>query len=65
MYPDKFKWKEPPYEYEYDRNPFDVIAGTLKLREAFENGVDLMEIAASWDADEESFAKTRQQHLLY
>ena len=34
MYGDEFKWKTPPYEYEYDKNPFDVIAGTSKVREA-------------------------------
>jgi uncharacterized protein YbbC (DUF1343 family) len=32
MYPEQFKWKVPPYEYVYDRNPFDVISGTDKLR---------------------------------
>ncbi|TMU56548.1 exo-beta-N-acetylmuramidase NamZ domain-containing protein [Flagellimonas algicola] len=27
-----FKWKHPPYEYNYDQNPIDVINGTGKLR---------------------------------
>ncbi|MEX0360044.1 MAG: exo-beta-N-acetylmuramidase NamZ domain-containing protein, partial [Allomuricauda sp.] len=27
-----FKWKQPPYEYNYDQNPIDVINGTDKLR---------------------------------
>ncbi|MGB9179736.1 MAG: exo-beta-N-acetylmuramidase NamZ domain-containing protein, partial [Pyrinomonadaceae bacterium] len=30
LYTDEFHWKEPPYEYVYDKNPFDVIAGTDK-----------------------------------
>src|SRR5438876_7505958 len=38
MYRDEFRWKDPPYEYEYDRNPFDLIAGTDKVREAIERG---------------------------
>ncbi len=29
MYPKFFRWKEPPYEYVYDKNPFDVIASQL------------------------------------
>ena len=31
LYKDEFRWKEPPYEYVYDRNPFDVISGTSSL----------------------------------
>ena len=38
LYGSDFRWKEPPYEYVYDRNPFDVIAGTSSIREAFEQG---------------------------
>ncbi len=38
LYTDQFRWKEPPYEYVYDKNPFDVISGTNKLREAIERG---------------------------
>jgi uncharacterized protein YbbC (DUF1343 family) len=34
MYRNEFRWKEPPYEYVYDKNPFDVISGTAKIREA-------------------------------
>ena len=47
MYPDEFRWKVPPYEYVFDKNPFDVISGTAKIREAFEQGIELDEIAAS------------------
>jgi uncharacterized protein YbbC (DUF1343 family) len=28
----EFKWKQPPYEYEYDRMPIDLINGTDQLR---------------------------------
>jgi len=27
-----FKWKKPPYEYNYTQNPIDLINGTYKLR---------------------------------
>jgi len=27
MYTESFRWKDPPYEYVHDRNPFDVISG--------------------------------------
>ena len=45
MYKDEFRWKVPPYEYVFDKNPFDVIAGTNKIREAFEQGSELDAIA--------------------
>jgi hypothetical protein len=36
-----FAGRKPPYEYVYDKNPFDVISGTAKIREAFEKGTEL------------------------
>ncbi|HEV7398487.1 MAG TPA: DUF1343 domain-containing protein, partial [Pyrinomonadaceae bacterium] len=65
MYPDEFLWKEPPYEYVFDRNPFDVIAGTNTLREAFERGDSLKEIELRWQPEIEEFKKIRAQFLLY
>lgn len=65
LYSDGFKWQMPPYEYVYDRMPFDVIAGTTKLREQIEGGASLADIAASWQAGEKDFAERRQKYLLY
>jgi uncharacterized protein YbbC (DUF1343 family) len=65
MYPNDFKWKDPPYEYEYEKNPFDVIAGTSKMREAFERGDSLENIKQSWEAPLSAFASLRQNFLLY
>lgn len=65
LYRDDFKWKNPPYEYVYDRNPFDVIAGTAKLREDFEKGTELKEIEKSWYRGLEKFKELRTIHLLY
>lgn len=65
MYPDSFRWKNPPYEYVYDKNPFDVIAGTDKTRKAFEQGVSLSEIEASWQTELDRFRSIRESHLMY
>ena len=65
MYRDEFRWKEPPYEYVFDKNPFDVIAGTNKIREAIEQGTDLETIRQGWQAPLAEFEKIRTQHLLY
>lgn len=65
MYPEEFRWKEPPYEYVYDRNPFDVIAGTNQMREAFGRGDSLEEIERSWQGALEAFKEVRARFLLY
>jgi uncharacterized protein YbbC (DUF1343 family) len=65
LYPNEFKWKNPPYEYIFDRNPFDVIHGSTKLREAFEQGKSVPEIQATWTNGEQDFLKQRERFLLY
>jgi uncharacterized protein YbbC (DUF1343 family) len=65
MYKESFRWKEPPYEYVYDKNPFDVIAGSDKTRKAFEQGLSLSEIEASWQADLNQFRRLREDYLMY
>jgi uncharacterized protein YbbC (DUF1343 family) len=65
MYGEEFRWKDPPYEYEYDRNPFDLISGTSKVREAIERGDSLAAMTASWEAPLLEFGKLREQFLLY
>jgi uncharacterized protein YbbC (DUF1343 family) len=65
MYPDSFRWKEPPYEYVYDRNPFDVIAGTSNLRSAIEKGSSLDSIRESWQPRLNEFLQIRERYLMY
>ena len=65
MYPEEFSWKTADYEYAFNRNPFDVIAGTKKIRKSFENGTSIKELQKSWSEDERSFAELRKDFLLY
>lgn len=65
LYPDEFLWKVPPYEYVFDKNPFDVISGTNKLREAIEGGADLASITDGWKAGVAEFKEKRAPYLLY
>lgn len=32
MYPDLTLWKNPPYEYEYEKLPIDILSGNEFLR---------------------------------
>jgi uncharacterized protein YbbC (DUF1343 family) len=65
LYGSEFLWKEPPYEYVYDRKPFDVIAGTSSIREGIERGDSLDEIRSSWPERFDEFTRAREQYLLY
>jgi uncharacterized protein YbbC (DUF1343 family) len=65
LYPDRFRWSEPPYEYEYDRPPIDMIAGGPRLRETIEGGGDLAAMFKDWSRDEEAFLSMREPFLLY
>ena len=42
--PDQFKWRDPPYEYEHDKMPIDILAGSPTLREQIEQQVPLRDI---------------------
>ena len=62
---DNFKWKPPPYEYEYHKMPIDILNGTDKLRMWVEkNGSyeELLEIESMGAGD---FEAKRKDVLLY
>jgi uncharacterized protein YbbC (DUF1343 family) len=63
--PEQFAWRPPPYEYEHDRLPIDILAGSDRLRRQIEAGMPAREIAAEWAADEQAFRATREPFLLY
>jgi uncharacterized protein YbbC (DUF1343 family) len=63
--PDRFKWRDPPYEYEHDKMPIDILAGSPALREQIERQVPLDDIVMSWEPGEPDFAEMRRPYLLY
>ena len=63
--PERFAWRNPPYEYEHDKMPIDILAGSSALREQIERGEDPRGIAASWDGEVAAFMSLRAQYLQY
>jgi uncharacterized protein YbbC (DUF1343 family) len=63
--PKQFKWRDPPYEYEHDKMPIDILAGSTELREQIEQQVPLKEIAESWAPGVAAFEEIREPYLLY
>jgi uncharacterized protein YbbC (DUF1343 family) len=63
--PDSFRWRDPPYEYEHEKRPFDILAGSSEVREAIERGTPAREIARSWGESVGRFNALRERFLLY
>ncbi|MBU3917324.1 DUF1343 domain-containing protein, partial [bacterium] len=45
----------PPYEYEYEKRPFDMVAGNSYLGDQLKGPVNLEEIADQWREERKSF----------
>ncbi len=65
LWPDRFAWKQPPYEYENEKLPIDILAGGAGLREAVENGADPRAVADRWQDDADRFAASTIGERLY
>ncbi|MBV9240421.1 MAG: DUF1343 domain-containing protein [Acidobacteria bacterium] len=65
MYPDQFQWRQSAYEYVFDKNPFDVVCGTDKVRKALEAGDTIEDLEASWSDGVVRFRDARSRYLLY
>ncbi len=66
LYPDRFKWKKPPYEYETKKMPIDILAGTDRVRMDIEQGKSLERMEQWWDRRRLEFnRKVRKKYLMY
>jgi uncharacterized protein YbbC (DUF1343 family) len=65
MYPDRFDWRQPPYEYEYEKRPIDLLCGGPRVPSMIESGTDPRKIRESWSEDVASFARRRVPYLIY
>ena len=63
--PAAFAWKPPPYEYEHDRDPIELIAGSPAFRAAIDRGERAEQIAGRWQDSVELFRELRRPYLLY
>lgn len=66
LYPEHFKWKQPPYEYETEKMPIDILAGTDRFRKDIENGEPLERMEDWWSAQCLEFNRgKRKKYLIY
>ena len=64
-HPDAFQWQPPPYEYEFEKLPFDLITGDPSVRKAVEGLDPVGEIEQMWAEEMKCFEQIRRHYLLY
>ncbi len=63
--PATYAWRQPPYEYEHDKWPIDILYGSDQLRTVVDRDGDIAALIASWAEQEDAFRRLRQPYLLY
>jgi len=61
----EFRWKDPPYEYEFDRYPVDLITGNRSIRAAVEKTDRICEIEKTWQSGLEEYLQISRKYYLY
>jgi uncharacterized protein YbbC (DUF1343 family) len=61
----EFAWRPPPYEYEFDKLPIDLILGDAAVRRRIEAGEPVASLEASWQAELEQFEAEAEAVKLY
>jgi uncharacterized protein YbbC (DUF1343 family) len=63
--PERFAWRQPPYEYEHELMPIDILAGSGSLRSQIEAGILWEDIGAGWEPATRRFLEIRRSFLIY
>jgi uncharacterized protein YbbC (DUF1343 family) len=61
----RFRWRRPPYEFEWKRRAIDLLCGGDAIRRAIELGRPLRALEAGWALALARFARARRPYLLY
>lgn len=64
-HPKEFRWKKPPYEYEYNKLPIDLLIGNKILRIDLESGLSPSIIKEKWAQELESYVKWKKEYHIY
>ena len=64
-YQDEFTWRKPPYEYDFERFPIDLILGDSSIRTALEEGKERKELIRDCSQELEGFLEFRKPYLIY
>jgi len=59
------KFKEPPYEYEYNLVPFDILSGDSGMRTTLQNRMPISKEKERWSDEIDDFKKEFRQISVY
>ncbi len=65
LYPKEFQWLMPPYEYEQEKMPIDILSGGSELRESLDRGLTKRTLEDLTVLDEVGWWKEVEPFLLY
>ena len=65
LYPALFRWREPPFEYEYEKLPIDILAGSDQVRRLVEAQADPGACEDAWRGELQAFNAVRARYLRY
>lgn len=65
LHPSQFEWKEPPYEFEHERPPIDMINGSDSIRTALEEDVPFQQLEESLRQQILAFRNAAENAFLY
>jgi uncharacterized protein YbbC (DUF1343 family) len=65
LYPQEFAWRQPPYEYETERLPIDLLTGDAAVREGLDQGTPAVDLETAWQEDLQEFLEARREFLIY
>lgn len=63
--PRDFGWRPPPYEYEADKMPIDILTGDARTREAIDRGATRGDLDALADVDAAAWWTATEADRLY
>ena len=64
-HPQDFEWRKPPYEFEEEKLPFDILIGNSIIRRMIEDECSIEEIETVCNEGIEEFKEIRKRYLLY
>ncbi len=65
QWPDGFAWKQPPYEYETEKLPIDILAGGEGWRTGVESGLSPWRMKSDWMEQLKAFEEMTAEFRRY
>jgi uncharacterized protein YbbC (DUF1343 family) len=62
---DSFRFTDPPYEYESEKMPFDILAGSNTLRKSLLGGTPPEQLEEQWHEERTGFDRMMSEIALY